>query len=157
MKTYILLLILITISSTSYAQIIEVERSINGYTFVQDEKDLSLTELMDIFKANEETSPLAHSVRINYITSQALSITGAAFVTYPIVKALVMGESTRWTAAYIGSGLIVISVPFRLKSISQMKDAVAIYNSNQMTTTYRFQPSFNLVSNGNGIGVSMLF
>ena len=156
MKKIILLLMIAVISTASYSQKIDTEKTSGGYKFTQNGNKLSFSQLVDAMKNDQEAYALAKSAKSNYIASQVVGGVGGFVVGWNLGTAI-GGGKPNWTIAGMGAALIIVSIPITSNSIKKMKKAVDHYNSNITSTAYHFRPTYRIVSNGNGIGLSMSF
>ncbi len=107
-------------------------------------------------KNDQEAYALAKSAKSNYIASQVVGGIGGFVVGWNLGTAI-GGGKPNWTIAGMGAALIIVSIPITSNSIKKMKKAVDHYNSSLTSTVYHFRPTYSIVSNGNGIGLSMSF
>jgi len=156
MKKLILTFIIIAISTASYSQKINIEKTFGGYKFTQNGKNLRLSELVNTMKSDEQSYSLAKSAKSNYVLSQIIGGAGGFMVGWPLGTAI-SGGKPNWTIAGIGAGLIVISIPITSSANKKMKKAVNRYNSSINSTSYNFQPNFSIVSNRFGVGLAIIF
>lgn len=156
MRKIILTLIIVVVSTASYSQKINMEKTFGGYKFTQNGKNLGLSELVNTMKNDEQSYSLAKSAKSNYVLSQIIGGAGGFMVGWPLGTAIAGGEPN-WTIAGIGAGLIIVSIPITSSANKKMKKAVNRYNSSITSTSYTFRPSYCIVSNGKGIGLSITF
>ena len=158
MKRMVLILFVILISILSCTgQKIEMDEYITGYKFYQNDKYLTMNDLVSIMESNKEAYQLINSARSNKILSQLLGGVGGFLVGWQLGTAIAGGEPN-WTTAVIGGGIVFLSVPFSAKSNQKAKNAVDIYNAELSSVLkYKFKPQFRLTIIGNGIGLSMRF
>ena len=158
MKKMLLTLTIIIASITiSNAQKISIEKTFGGLKFTQKGKNLTMNELVSTMKSNPNSYKLIKSAKSNNIFAQIIGGIGGGLIGYPIGTAI-GGGKPNWTLAGIGAGLVGISIPISSNVNKKAKEAVEIYNSSlNSTTSTNFNPTFNIITNGNGIGLSINF
>ena len=57
----------------------------------------------------------------------------------------------------IGTGLVLISIPFSIAFNKKAKNAVKIYNNAQLNTFFWDNKELKLTINGNGAGLKLVF
>lgn len=137
-------------------QEIEMKKVFGGYQFLQDGKTLNLNKMQDIMKDNKEAFDLVQSAKSNQTWAMILGGAGGGLIGYPIGTAIGGGEP-QWALAGAGVALIVATIPIVKGFNTKTKKAVDLYNSGITSTSYRFQPSFNLKLKGTNLGISMNF
>ncbi len=158
MKKALLTLTIIIVSITiSNAQKISIEKTFGGLKFTQSGKDLTMNELVSTMKSNQNSYKLIKSANSNNLLAQVIGGIGGGLIGYPIGTAI-GGGKPNWTLAGIGAGLVGISIPISSNVTRKAKKAVEIYNSSlNPTTSTNFNPNFKILTNSNGIGLSMNF
>lgn len=157
MKKILAILFLTVLSSSMVnAQKIEMEKVFGGYQFKQEGKTLLLKDMQEIMKENKEAFELVQSAKSNQTWALILGTAGGALVGFPIGTAIGGGDP-EWALAGAGAALIVATIPIVKGFNRKTKKAVELYNDGISSTSYQFQPSFNLKINGSNIGISMNF
>ena len=151
----ILLFTLLTVSIMN-AQKIEMNKVFGGYEFKQNDKTLLLKDMKEIMKENNEALALIQSAKTNQTWALVLGTAGGALVGFPIGTAIGGGDP-EWALAGAGAALIVATIPIVKGFNRKTKKAVELYNAGLSTTSYQFQPTFNLKINGTNFGISMNF
>ena len=157
MKKILAILFLTVLSSSMVnAQKIEMEKVFGGYQFKQEGKTLLLKDMQEIMKENKEAFELVQSAKSNQTWALILGTAGGALVGFPIGTAIGGGDP-EWALAGAGAALIVATIPIVKGFNRKTKKAVELYNNGISSTSYQFQPSFNLKINGANVGISMNF
>ncbi len=157
MKRLILLgLILATGFGTVNAQKIESKKVLGSYIYKQNDSYLSSKQLVKLMGSNNEASQLMKSANKSKIWATILGGVGGAFIGFPIGTAIGGGDA-KWELAGVGAALILVAIPINNNYNNKSKNAVDLYNSGFSSTSYRFQPSFNLNMKENSIGITMSF
>ena len=120
-----------------------------GYKYVQHDNRLNFNQLPDIIEENQEAFKLIKKARTHHTFFSIISGTGGFLIGWQLGTALVGGDPN-WTMAAIGGGLIVVSIPLYTTSLRKSLDAIDLYNSGLMSTSFRLQLNFELTSNGIG-------
>lgn len=146
----ILLFIGLPILST-FAQInpesIEIRK--NGY-FQYDEK-LSYRDMSELMAYNDSAFEAIKSARANNTAAQIISFTGGFLIGLPL-GAAITGDDPNWTLAAVGAGLVVVSIPFAVKSKNKTTEAIEEYNSSDKIISKRqVEYSFNMQPTGMGL------
>ena len=136
---------------------IDIIRVFGGYKYTQNGRDLKMKQLVNKMKYDEMAYPKIKSARLNNTLSTVFGATGGFLIAYPIGTAIANGEPN-WTLAYIGAGLIVVSIPISLLGNKKAAKAIHIYNENRTDQAF-LQPRpilrFNLT--GPGLGFTLQF
>ena len=61
------------------------------------------------------------------------------------------------TPVLVGTGLIIVAVPFMISSNKHLKKSVSIYNSKKTSTGYRDEMKLNFGLTKNGVGITCSF
>jgi len=152
----IALIILVSLSLTGYSQKITIKKSFWGTKYIQNEKPLSLSELVSTMKSNQEAYNLAKTARSNYITSLIISGAGGFLIGFPLGDAI-RGDKPNWPIAGAGAALVLVSIPISISSNKKMKKAINLYNSGLSESSYNFRPRYNFIANAKGFGISISF
>lgn len=155
-KSLILLTLLVVSSLTINAQKIEIKKVFGGYTFSQNEKNLTVKQMQEVMKSNQQAFDLVTSAKTNQIWGTILGTAGGALVGFPIGTAIGGGDP-EWALAGAGVALIVASIPIVNGFNKKMKSAVELYNAGLPQVSSNFQPEINLNFKGLGLGISMNF
>jgi hypothetical protein len=155
MKNVILLLFIgITTTLTCSSQNIEVKKSIWGYKFSQNGEKLTMTETVKKMESNKNAFIFMKKEKSNNLLEEIIGSSGAACVGYSIGTAISTGKPN-WPLAGIGASLIAISIPISSKVDKNINQAIDLYNSGLNMTSYK--PELEIIANGNGIGLTMIF
>lgn len=155
-KLLSILVFTIVTSSVVSAQKIEMKKVFGGLVFEQQGKTLLLKDMESIMKENKKAVALIQSAKTNQTWSLVLGTTGGALVGFPIGTAIGGGEP-EWAIAGVGAALIIATIPIVKGFNRKTKKAVDLYNNGVSSTSYQFQPSFNLKISGTNVGISMNF
>ncbi|WP_438972197.1 hypothetical protein [Polaribacter sp.] len=155
-KLVAILFFTIVTSSVVSAQKIEMKKVFGGLVFEQQGKTLLLKDMESIMKENKKAVALIQSAKTNQTWSLVLGTTGGALVGFPIGTAIGGGEP-EWAIAGVGAALIIATIPIVKGFNRKTKKAVDLYNNGVSSTSYQFQPSFNLKISGTNVGISMNF
>jgi hypothetical protein len=129
---------------------IEIEKVFGGNKYSQNGINLNLKRMVKIMRYDEIASQKIKSARLKTTLSKVFNITGGILVVWPIVTAITNGDPN-WTLAYIGAGLIVISIPLSIAGNKQAAKAVNIYNTNRRSQAFQSH-SLKLRLNITGVG-----
>lgn len=139
------------------SQQIEMEKVFGGYKFTQNGKKLTMGNLVKTMESNQQAFELIKKAQSNNTLASIIGFAGGGLIGWPIGTA-VGGGDANWTLAGIGAGLIVVGIPIASSANKKAKQAVELYNSSLYSTAYyEFKPEFEIMANGNGIGLSMSF
>ena len=139
------------------AQQIEMEKVFGGYKFTQNGKNLKMGELVKTMESNQQAFDLIKKTQSNNTLASIIGFVGGGLIGWPIGTAIGGGDAN-WTLAGIGAGLVAIGIPISSSANKKAKQAVELYNSSlNLTSFYEFKPEFKVITNGNGIGLSMNF
>lgn len=160
MKKSILLLLLfvgsLTLSAQDDSKKIELNKVFGGYTFKQDGRHLSFSQVADLMKGNQEAYKIIQSAKSNKTWATVLGIAGGALIGWPIGTAIGGGDA-KWELAAIGAGLVGIAIPISSGFNKKSKRAVEIYNNGLQTSASTFNPSIQLRLKGDGLGFALQF
>ncbi|SHJ67509.1 hypothetical protein SAMN04487911_13020 [Arenibacter nanhaiticus] len=158
MKKTILTLIfaLVTITFCN-AQKIEIEKVFGGYKYSQNENQMTMKDLVKTMTSNQQAFDLIKKAQSNNTLASIIGFAGGGLIGWPIGTAIGGGDAN-WTLAGIGAGLVAIGIPISSSANKKAKQAVELYNSSLNSTSfYEFKPEFKVISDGNGLGISMNF
>ncbi|OSY87192.1 hypothetical protein WH52_13090 [Tenacibaculum holothuriorum] len=160
MKKSILLLLLfvgsLALSAQDNSKKIELNKVFGGYTFKQDGKHLSFSQVADLMKNNQEAYKIIQSAKSNKTWATVLGVAGGALIGWPIGTAIGGGDA-KWELAAIGAGLVGIAIPISNGFNKKSKRAVELYNNGLQTSASSFNPSIQLKLKGNGLGLALQF
>ena len=162
MKFVILSVLFILIADTyAFAQKdrdkIKIERIFGGYKYTQNGRELKMKQLVRTMKYDELAFPKIKSARFNNTLSVILGASGGLLVGWPIGTAISNGDPN-WTLAYIGAGLIAISIPISIMGNKQAIKAVKIYNENLTKQAFQpHHPTLRFSVNASGLGLTLQF
>jgi len=155
-----LIIIFITILSTfslASAQKISVEKRGKNDVYTSNvSKKLSYKELSVKMKSNEEAYKLISQARANSNFIKGAGFVGGFLIGWPIGTFL-RGDDPKWAMAGAGLGVILITAPLAKGVREKTKEAVDIYNNSLGFDYQEDKPQFYVVTNKNGIGLSMKF
>ncbi len=156
-KTILTLIFAMVTFTFCNAQKIEIEKVFGGYKCTQDGKPMTMRDLANTMESNPDAFELIKKARTNNTLASILGGAGGALIGFPLGQALGGGDAN-WALAGVGAGLIVIGIPISSGAGKKVKQAVELYNSSLSPTSfYEFKPEFNVIANGNGIGLSVSF
>lgn len=157
MKQCLLLLCLLC-SGMAMAQTheLELKSTILGYRVTQDGERRNWNDLLDITSSQKEAYDLIQKARTENTVTNALALTSGALIGWSVGASL--HDQKNWTPAYIGGGLFIAAIPFAINTFNHLNKGVNTYNRTlKVSSRYQFRPQFQLVANGNGMGISMDF
>lgn len=156
-QTTLILLLVLTTCTLCKAQEIEMEKAFGGWKYSQEGRQLSMNELVNTMKSNQEAYDLIKKAKSNTTLASVFGGLGGALVGWPLGTALGGGDPN-WVLAGVGAGLIVIGIPISVGANKKAKEAVGLYNASlNETSFYRHKPEFKINVKGTGLGVSMVF
>lgn len=107
--------------------------------------DIELTDnqFIALFADDEQYKDIAKPLAINYgiyILSYTLA---SALILYPVIESFYENGDPNWNLAYIGAGLVAISIPFKIKYQKKAAIAAEAYNkryreSASLTCNFKF-------------------
>ena len=146
----------ITISS---AQKIEMKKIFGGYQYTQYGNIMTMSKLVKSMESNSDALKFIKKAKSNNVLALVLGGAGGGLIGFPIGTAIGGGKAN-WTLAGIGAGLVAIAIPISSGVNKNAKKAVELYNSSLFlnpTSYSEFKPKFEIITNGKGIGLSMIF
>ncbi|HIP47882.1 MAG TPA: hypothetical protein EYG92_02815 [Lutibacter sp.] len=156
-KTILILLVFIIAISSMNAQEIQSTKVFGGYKYTQEGKVLTMKSMSSTLETNPEAYKLFKKAKSANVLAQILGGVGGGLIGYPIGTA-VGGGDANWTIAAVGVGVLAIAIPISIGVNKKTKKAVSIYNSGLSKVSYsEYNTSYQIISNVNGIGVSMTF
>lgn len=157
MKNVLLVLAFMLCGSLSItAQEIEMKKVWGGYQFMQNGKNLNLSDMQNLMKDNKEAYDLVTSAKSNQTWALILGTAGGALVGFPIGTAIGGGDP-EWALAGAGAALIVATIPIVKGFNRKTSKAVNLYNDGLTSSSYKFNPDFNLNIKGTSLGITMRF
>lgn len=107
-----------------------------GWQFRRGGEKLNITEAKDLLSANPQATASFKRAQTNSTLAGIIGGVGGFLVGWQLGTSAGGGKAN-WTAAGIGGGLIVASIPLSVSANKQVKAAVATYNEGLRSTTYR--------------------
>lgn len=139
------------------AQQIEMKKVFGGTQYIQHGHKMTFGELVKVMEGNLEAQSLIKKAKANNVTATILGGVGGFFIGYPIGRAIGGGEPY-WSLVGVGLGFVGLSVAISASANSKAKNAVGLYNAALSDSSYhKHRKEFNILVNGNGIGLSMTF
>ncbi len=156
-KTVLSLILAFTSMSLCIAQQIEIKKVFGGYKYYQDGENLRIGKLVKIMESNPQAFGIIKKAQSNNTIAYIMGVTGGGLIGWQTGTNSAGGDAN-WALAGLGAGLIVVGIPISLGVEKKKKQAVELYNSSlNSTTNNEFKPEFKVMTNGNGIGLSMIF
>lgn len=157
MKKIVLAIVFIVATFFSVqAQKIEMKKVFGGYQFTQQGAILTLNQMQELMKNNQEAFDLVKSAKSNQTWGMILGTAGGALVGFPIGTAIGGGEP-EWALAGVGAALIVATIPIVKGFNKKTSKAVELYNAGFTGVGYQFQPEINFNFKGTSLGITMSF
>ncbi|MEZ5070469.1 MAG: hypothetical protein R2751_05755 [Bacteroidales bacterium] len=135
---------------------LSMKKAFGGYQFFQGEQRLTMGQLVEAMKPNEQAYQEIKAAQSTYTMAMICSFAGGFMVGWPIGTALGGGDPN-WTLAGIGAGLFVVSIPINQSAMKKTKLAVDTFNGGLRTSTFRERSELQLTMSGQGIGLSLRF
>ncbi|WGH74750.1 hypothetical protein P8625_11740 [Tenacibaculum tangerinum] len=156
-KTVFTFLFAICASFFAQSQQIEKEKVFGGYKYSINGKAVSMKEMVNLMESDAKAMALMKKAKSNTTLATILGGAGGALIGFPVGAAIGGGEAN-WTIAGVGAGLIIVAIPIASGANKKANEAVDLYNASLDATSYNnFKPQFNMLINGNGVGISMSF
>ncbi len=149
----LLSLSLLNVIGQNYRDSIKIRKGL-GTTFIQNEKPLTVKQLMQITKVNTAAYKEMQLAKTNYDVATIFNFAGGFLIGWPLGTAIGGGEPN-WSLAGIGAGLVIISIPFSSAYNKHATKAVNIFNRDLKQTAYKM--SLNAGVTSNGIGIILTF
>lgn len=158
MKNFIIIFSALFLSfQYSGAQHIRIEKTGLGTVFYQNNRLLSMSDLTNVVKKNDEAYSLIKKAKNNNVISQVIGGIGGFTIGWQLGAALA-GSQMNYKFLALGVGIILVSIPVSIKSRKQTQKAVDIYNSElPQSYKYKFTPNVNLFVKDIGIGIMLKF
>lgn len=130
---------------------------LDGNKYKRDGTELKTSDLKEIMGVDSEAYSYVRKAKGNKNLYTVLSFAGGFAVGFPIGTKLGGGEAD-WRIAGVGAVLLAVSIPFALKSSSNSKKAVDLYNASLDTSLLEKEaPEFSLEINDSGFGLLVRF
>lgn len=159
-KQSVLTILLALCLQFSFGQIatdsISIKKVFGGYKFYQSEKRLSMNELVNTLKPNDNAYKEIKAARTANIFATILGSAGGFLVGWPIGTAAGGGDP-EWVMAGIGAGLIVATIPLTIKLNKHSKKAIGIFNNGLKATSFWDKNELRLSAAINQIGLTLKF
>jgi hypothetical protein len=157
MKTFALCLLLIAGGAVfSQKHLIRVEKSLGKIHFFQDGKSLNYKELKEELRVNPGAFRMYKSGRFGLSAGKGFAFVGGIMVGWPLADA-VMKRDPNWTIFGIGAGALAISLVLYESGAKKAEEGVGQYNEGLPYAGVHSHTELRLVSNGNGLGLSLGF
>ncbi len=159
-KIAITVLFLTVAYQFTYGQVstdsISMKKVFGGYQFYQDDKRLSIGQLVEMMKPNDQAYQQIKSARSNNTLATIIGGVGGFMVGWPLGTAF-GGGKPNWALAGIGAGLIVVSIPLAQGFNKKAKQAVNAFNGGLQTSSIWDRSKLEFSMTGNGIGLTLSF
>ncbi len=133
-----------------------IEKVFDGQRYYQGENLISMKELVNILKINEQAYEEIRSARRCQTIAMILSFSGGFMIGWPIGTAL-SGVEPDWRIAALGLGVIIVSIPINIAHRKRAEQAVNIYNSGLHTRAYGIKSDLSLSVSPYSIGLELRF
>lgn len=150
------LLILTFFNSSLFSQVdsILIEDSFYGYKYYFQGEKVSGNDVLELLV--DHTGPYEQFKSANeaFIFANIFSVFGIALIATPTVMSIA-GSDAKWSMAWAGAGLILVSVPLIYKFNKNVPLAIETYNSNPIPNKEtEFEVGIGATSNGIGLCVN---
>jgi len=135
---------------------IYAKKVFGGYQFYQGETRLGMNQLVNVMKPNEQAYAQIKSAQSNYTLATVFGAAGGFMIGWPIGTAVGGGEPN-WVMAGIGAGLVIISIPITQSSNKKAIQAVRIYNSGMLSSSFWDNHELKFSMTPHGVGLSLRF
>lgn len=133
-----------------------MNKTFGGYQFYQGNTRLTMSQLVNIMKPNEQAWQLAKKAQSTNTLGTIIGFAGGALVGWPVGTALAGGDP-EWVLAGIGAGLVVVAIPLSRKVNKQIKQAVDVYNTPFRESSFWDKRELKFSVTGNGVGFVLNF
>ncbi|MDX2197327.1 MAG: hypothetical protein NW207_13010 [Cytophagales bacterium] len=138
-KVYILIIFLFASVSTHAQDTLAISSKdtisiINAAYYYKGEK-INRRQLKEMLSYCGECTVLLTKSANNEIISSTLGAAGAFCIGYPIGYALAGANDPPWIMAGAGFGLILSAIPFEIKRVKKLREAVLMYNKIVLNNT----------------------
>ena len=158
-KRLFLSVLLITVITTAYGQNVNdsilTVTTMLGVVYRQNDKDLSVKNLMDITRSNPDAFREMKTARNNYITAGALAATGSVLIIWPVMTQTPNGHFN-WISMAVGAGVYLVALPCVFSYKKHVEKAVNIYNTGKVRSVPK-PVTYNLGLYGCGLGLRINF
>jgi hypothetical protein len=131
-------------------------KAFGGNKFYQNNKNLSMSELVKVMSSDEQALKQIKSAQSSKTLADIIGFAGGFMVGWPVGTAI-GGGKPNWTVAAIGSGLVVASIPIYQKVSKLSKSSVDIFNRNQKEGPFNNKTGINVSFTGNTIRLTLSF
>ena len=136
---------------------IEMKVKLLGYRFYQNGERLTWKELVTATESVDKANKLIKRAKSQRLLSSITTFTGGFLIGIPIGQKIADREPT-WELAYVGGAIAAVGLHLSLRAFNNVNKGVDSYNlSVNSTAHYQFQPEFQIVANGNGLGLAIKF
>ncbi|MGE4290056.1 MAG: hypothetical protein AB7E36_15330 [Salinivirgaceae bacterium] len=161
MRKLAVVFLLITTSLTftlaqNVNEAIVMKRVLGGYQFYQGANRLTMNQLVNAMKPNEQAYLQIKSAKSTYTLAAIVGATGGFLVGWPLGTALGGGEPV-WVMAGVGVGLIGVSVPLTRSFNRKAEQAIDTFNNGLQSSSFWDNTELKLAMTGNGIGLVFRF
>ncbi len=160
-KITILVLFVVLLNSLATGQIsndsiIIKKGAFGGSEFHQNNKRLTMSQLVKILKPNELAYKDIKSAQTGNTFAAILGGAGGFLIGYTLGTSIGGGESN-WAVAGIGAGLIVAAIPIGSSANKKAISAVNKYNEGLKTISFLDKTEWKIAYTDNGIGLLVSF
>lgn len=160
MKAYncILVLLFVTISvvMSQNNDSISSRKVFGGRLFYQGNRQLTINDIENAVKSNEVAYKEFKSAKAVSSFTYILSYAGGFLIGWPLGTAIGGGEPM-WELAYIGTGLVAVSIPFAIHANKKLNNSVLIYNKGITTSSTTTKGELKLAMTAGGLGLVFKF
>ena len=161
MKNLITLLTFLVLgTSLSFGQVvndsIEVKTQGNRYEYYKAGQSLTMTQMENIMKPNEQAYKKIKSAKSAYGVAKVLGYAGGFMIGYPLGTAIGGGDAN-WELLGAGAAILVVIIPINVGAKKKTKKAVDLYNQGLTSTASTHKPQLNLAMINNGFGLTLNF
>ena len=126
-----------------------------GSVFVQNNKNLTPKQLLEITAINPEAYQFMKKAKKNFDAGAVFGFIGGALIGWPCGTAMAGGDP-EWALAAVGGALVGVSIPFSVAYSKNAKKAVDIYNAG-LTRPELGYLDFKLSLMPGGVGLKLQF
>ncbi len=156
MKLFLLSLTFLFLTAIGFSQsidsVIQIRHGYFGNRYYQNGTKLSLSELPELLKTNDEAYKQIQSARTNNLLYYVLSISGGVLLVYGILPGTFFSDP-KWGLVAAGTALSVTSIILNYKSKNQAQTAIDLYNLGLRRTSFHYR-EIRFGIQGNGFVVS---
>ena len=144
-------------STAQSIQLVEVDSIFDEYLYVQNNKLLSMKNLVELVSTHQESLALIKKARRKNTYATIIGLSGYLLIGYE-VGGVIGDEPISLGVLAIGAGLVGIEFLLFTSANKYTKMAVDKYNSSLgLTSKYRFKPEVRLLAKPNRIGLTIGF